>query len=111
MAGAAFFDLDRTLLLGPSSPEFTAALVVAGLAPSRQIPGMGVFGEFYRRFGETLPFMALARGAALAARGWSVDAAAKAADEASIALMPKVAPYAHSLIEQHRAAGRPVVFA
>jgi putative phosphoserine phosphatase / 1-acylglycerol-3-phosphate O-acyltransferase len=111
MAGAAFFDLDRTLLLGPSSPEFTAALVAVGLAPDRQIPGMGFFGEFYRRFGETLPFMALARGAALAAKGWSVDTAAKAAEEASTLLLAKVAPYARSLIDQHRAEGRPVVLA
>jgi putative phosphoserine phosphatase/1-acylglycerol-3-phosphate O-acyltransferase len=111
MAGAAFFDLDRTLLLGPSSAEFTAALVGAGLAPDRRLPGMGVFSEFYLRFGETLPFMALARGAALAAKGWSVEATAKAAEKASAALLPKVAPYARSLMDEHRAAGRPVVLA
>src|SRR5258708_24576549 len=111
MAGAAFFDLDRTILLGPSSSEINDALVAAGLAPERKLPGIGVMGEFYRRFGETLPFMALARAAALAARGWSVDTAAVAAEQAAKSLEAKVAPYARALIEQHQRAGRPAVLA
>ena len=111
MAGAAFFDLDRTILLGPSSSEINDALVAAGLAPERKIPGIGVMGEFYRRFGETLPFMALARAAAIAARGWSVDAAAVAAEQAAKSLESKVAPYARALIDQHQRAGRPAILA
>jgi putative phosphoserine phosphatase/1-acylglycerol-3-phosphate O-acyltransferase len=111
MAGAAFFDLDRTLLLGPSSPEITAALVAAGLAPERHIPGIGVFTDLYRRFGETLPFMALARAAAVAARGWPVDAVADAAEQAAKVLEAKIAPYAKALIEHHQSEGRPVVLA
>ena len=111
MAGAAFFDLDRTILLGPSSSEINDALVAAGLAPERKLPGIGVMGEFYRRFGETLPFIALARAAALAARGWSVDTAAVAAEQAAKSLEAKVAPYARALIEQHQHAGRPAVLA
>ena len=111
MAGAAFFDLDRTVLLGPSSPEITAALVAVGVAPERSLPGMGLFTEFYRRFGETLPFMGLARGAALAARGWPVDRVAEAAEAAAKALEAKVAPYARPLLERHRAEGRLTVLA
>jgi putative phosphoserine phosphatase / 1-acylglycerol-3-phosphate O-acyltransferase len=111
MAGAAFFDLDRTVLLGPSSNEINDALLAAGLVPDRRIPGMGLLGEFYRRFGETLPVMALARAAALAAKGWSVDVVAQAADQAGTALEQKVAPYVRPLLESHRAEGRVVVLA
>jgi putative phosphoserine phosphatase/1-acylglycerol-3-phosphate O-acyltransferase len=55
--------------------------------------------------------MGLARAAALAARGWSVDAAAEAAEQAAKALEAKVAPYVRPLLAQHRAEGRPVVLA
>ena len=111
MPGAAFFDLDRTVLLGPSSSDITEALVIAGLAPDRRVPGIGILGEFYRRFGETLPFMAVARAAALAARGWSVDAVAEAAEQAAKSLEAKVAPYARPLIAHHQSEGRPAVLA
>ncbi|HWW52707.1 MAG TPA: HAD family hydrolase, partial [Acidimicrobiales bacterium] len=111
MPGAAFFDLDRTVLLGPSSSDITEALVIAGLAPDRRVPGIGILGEFYRRFGETLPFMAVARAAALGARGWSVDAVAEAAEQAAKSLEAKVAPYARPLIAHHQSEGRPAVLA
>ncbi|GAC1534788.1 MAG: hypothetical protein NVS3B12_16070 [Acidimicrobiales bacterium] len=111
MAGAAFFDLDRTLLRGSSSPEFTAALAAAGLAPQRQVPGAGVIGFAYEHFGENLLVMGLARAAALAARGWSVADARAAADKAADLLMAKVAPYAVALLDQHRRSGLPVVLA
>jgi putative phosphoserine phosphatase/1-acylglycerol-3-phosphate O-acyltransferase len=111
MAGAAFFDLDRTLLLGPSGPELTRAMVGAGLAPDRRVPGLGLLTELYRRFGENLPVMALARAAALAAKGWSVEAVAEAAEQAAKVLEANVAPYARSVLDEHQAAGRPVVLA
>src|ERR1700694_3973288 len=103
MPGAAFFDLDRTILLDASGPELTLALVEAGIAPDHNIPGMGVMGEVYRRFGETLPVMALARAAALAAKGWSVAAVDEVAALAGKALERKVAPYARPLLAQHHA--------
>ena len=36
---AAFFDLDRTLLVGASGPVFSAALRDAGVIADRNIPG------------------------------------------------------------------------
>ena len=108
---AAFFDLDRTLLQGSSSAEFTTALTQAGLAPSRQLPGAGLLGFAYEHFGENLLVMGLARAAALAARGWSVADAEKAAEAAADALMAKVAPYARPLLEHHRANGVTTVLA
>src|SRR5688500_14017083 len=69
--GAAFFDLDRTLLRGASGPLLGEALSAAGLVPSRKLPGQDLIYSFFNLVGETLPSMALARGAALAARGQS----------------------------------------
>ena len=111
MAAAAFFDLDRTLLRGSSSPEFTTALTEVGLAPDRQLPGAGVLGYAYEHFGESLLVMGLARAAALAARGWSVIDAGKAAEAAADLLMAKVAPYARPLLDQHRRDGVKTVLA
>ena len=111
MAGAAFFDLDRTLLRGSSSPEFTAALTEIGLAPDRQLPGAGIMGFVYDHFGESALVMGLARAAALAARGWSAADAAKAAEAAADVLVAKVTPYAIPLLEQHRRNGVKTVLA
>jgi putative phosphoserine phosphatase/1-acylglycerol-3-phosphate O-acyltransferase len=108
---AAFFDLDRTLLRGASGPLIQEALVISGLAPDRRIPGQGILYRFYDLIGETLPSMALARGAALFSKGWTPKGVQEAAEVAAELLDELVAPYARPLIEEHRAAGRPVVLA
>jgi len=102
---AAFLDLDRTLLGGSSTPAFAAALHEAGLAPDRQLPGSGLLGFAYDHFGENLASMALARGAALIAKDWPVEAAVAAAEVAAARLEDLVMPYARPLIEQHRREG------
>jgi putative phosphoserine phosphatase/1-acylglycerol-3-phosphate O-acyltransferase len=101
---AAFFDLDRTVLTGSSSPAFTAALVAEGLAP-RALPGSSILGYGYERFGENLLVMGLARAAALAARGWPVDRVDVAARAAAEELEDRVAPYVRPLLRQHRDEG------
>jgi putative phosphoserine phosphatase/1-acylglycerol-3-phosphate O-acyltransferase len=112
MAGeAAFFDLDRTLLRGASGPLIGEALVAAGLAPDRSLPGQGLLYKAYDVIGETLPSMALARGAVLAVRGWSRQAVRDAGKVAAEKLETLVTPFARPLIEEHRQAGRPVVLA
>src|SRR5205807_7906996 len=58
-----------------------------------------------------LPSMALARAAALVARGWSAEAVRQAGKAAAERLEELVAPYARPLMEEHRRAGRPVVLA
>ncbi|MHB8464818.1 MAG: HAD-IB family hydrolase [Acidimicrobiales bacterium] len=102
---AAFFDLDRTLLTGASSPILAAALGAAGVAPDRNLPGAGVIGYAYDKFGENLLVMGLARAAALAARGWDVARVAGAAERAADGLVAVVAPYARPLLDQHRREG------
>jgi len=108
---AAFFDLDRTLLVGASGPVLTKALQSAGVVSKIPIPGQSLIYKTYDRFGESLTGMALARGAATAVRGRRRAALQAAAESATDALMEKVAPYAIGLIEEHHAAGRPVVLA
>lgn len=111
MGGAAFFDLDRTLLHGASGPLINQALVGAGIAPDRRLPGQDLLYRFYEIVGETLPSMALARGAALAARGWSAEAVRQAGELAAEQLETLVAPFAPGLLQDHREAGRRTVLA
>jgi putative phosphoserine phosphatase/1-acylglycerol-3-phosphate O-acyltransferase len=108
---AAFFDLDRTILRGASGPLITEALQHAGIAPNRSIPGQGLLYRLFDVVGETLPSMALARGAALIAKGWDRAEVREAAKDIADRLDTLVAPYARVLLDEHRAAGRPVVLA
>ena len=59
--GAAFFDLDRTLLRKASGPVLTEALVSAGVAPDRKVPGVGLVYRLNDVVGESLVGMGLAR--------------------------------------------------
>ena len=70
-SAAAFFDLDRTLLKGASGPLINEALVEAGVVPDRKVPGLSLVYRWNDLLGESLPALALARGAALLSRGWS----------------------------------------
>jgi putative phosphoserine phosphatase/1-acylglycerol-3-phosphate O-acyltransferase len=68
----------------------------------------------YRAFdlvGETRPSMILTRLAARFAKGWSRDRVRDAGDRAADRLAGAVQPFAHAIIDDHRAAGRPLVLA
>ena len=108
--GAAFFDLDRTLLAGASGEVFSRAMKEAGLV-SRSIPGEGLLYKLFNTVGETLPSMALARQAVTFAKGRSRRVVEQAAEGAAEALAAMVQPLAAPLFDEHRAAGRPVVLA
>jgi putative phosphoserine phosphatase/1-acylglycerol-3-phosphate O-acyltransferase len=109
-AGAAFFDLDRTLLAGASGEVFSGAMRAAGLV-TRSIPGEKLLYQLFNTVGETLPSMALARQAAALANGKPRAAVERAAADAADALAAMVQPLARPLFDEHRAAGRPVVLA
>src|SRR5690348_7818976 len=111
VGGAAFFDLDRTLLRGASGPVLTRALRGAGLVGSRGIPGESFLNGVYHLLGENRVFMEATRQLARVASGWPVDRVQGAAQEAAEELVELVQPYAHAVIAQHRKAGRPVVLA
>jgi putative phosphoserine phosphatase/1-acylglycerol-3-phosphate O-acyltransferase len=110
MSGAAFFDLDRTLLAGASGEVFSHAMRAAGVV-DRTIPGEHLLYRVFDRIGETLPSMVLARQAAALAAGTSQRAVQAAADEAADRLVAMVQPYAAAIFAQHRADGRPLVLA
>ena len=109
-AGAAFFDLDRTLLRGASGEVFSDAMRAAGLI-TRSIPGEKALYQLFNTVGETLPSMALARQAVTVARGRSRAAVQAAADEVADRLVAMVQPFAEAVFEMHREAGRPIVLA
>ena len=108
--GAAFFDLDRTLLSGASGEVFSHAMREAGLV-SRSIPGENLLYKLFNTIGETLPSMALARQAVTFAKGRQRSVVQQAANGAADALAALVQPLAAPLFAEHRAAGRPVVMA
>lgn len=108
--GAAFFDLDRTLLAGASGEVFSGAMRAAGLV-TRSIPGEGLLYRLFNTIGETLPSMALARQAVTFAKGKPRRAVQDAAGAVAGQLAAMVQPLAAPLFEEHRAAGRPVVLA
>lgn len=110
MPGAAFFDLDRTLLRRASGPALSAAMRETGVVRTGVPFERAIFG-YFDLFGESLGSIALARQASLVARGREVDAFAEAAEIAGERLAELVEPFAHFLIEEHHAAGRPVVLA
>ena len=109
-SGAAFFDLDRTLLAGASGEVFASTMREAGLG-GRSIPGEAVLFRLFNTVGETLPSMALARQAVLLAKGKSRRAVQEAAVTAAERLVQLVHPLAAPLFDEHRAAGRKLVMA
>ena len=108
--GAAFFDLDRTLLAGASGEVFSEAMRIAGLS-SKPFPGEKLLFGLFNTIGETLPSMALARQAVTLATGRSQDAVSAAAEQVADRLVAMVQPFAESVFATHRAAGRPIVLA
>ncbi len=108
--GAAFFDLDRTLLRGASGEVFSDAMRTAGLV-TRSIPGEKFLYSLFNTVGETLPSMALARQAVTFAKGRSRTSVLAAAETAADRLVAMVQPFALNVFEMHRQEGRPVVLA
>lgn len=109
--GAAFFDLDRTLLSGASGPVISEALRHVGLLTTATGPLEAIAFGVFNLVGETWPSMFLSRQGARASRGWSVDLVREAADRAAEPLAEAVLPYAKQMIDEHRAEGRRVVMA
>jgi len=108
--GAAFFDLDRTLLVGASGTVFSQAMREAGLV-SRSLPGEALVYRIFNTIGETLPSMALARQGANLAKGRSRALVQQAAESVADVLADMVQPLAAALFDEHRAAGRAIVLA
>ncbi len=108
--GAAFFDLDRTLLAGASAEVFSHAMKEAGLV-SLRVPGESLLYKVFNTIGETLPAMALARQAATLSKGRSRVAMQNVAESAVDGLIGMLQPLVADVFASHRAAGRPIVLA
>ncbi len=94
---AAIFDLDRTLIGGPSGPVFSSHLGAAGIR-QRNLPGADLVALSYRLLGETAITAPTAQLAARATAGWPVDAvraAAEAAADELEGLRPALRPRRH----------------
>lgn len=110
--GAVFVDLDRTLLRGASGMVLSAAMKAQGLFDDRRsLPGEAYVYAAYNRFGESLPFMAMARAAPLFVKGWAVQSVRAAGAMAAPELASLVQPYAAAVLADHRAQGRRLVLA
>jgi putative phosphoserine phosphatase/1-acylglycerol-3-phosphate O-acyltransferase len=110
--GAVFVDLDRTLIRSASGPVFHEAMVAEGVLPAgRHLPGDGLMYGFYNRFGESVPFIGLARAAAAVMRDRPADATRRAGKRAVESLVDLVQPWALEALAAHRAEGMPLVLA
>jgi putative phosphoserine phosphatase/1-acylglycerol-3-phosphate O-acyltransferase len=87
------------------------ALREAGVISDRSIPGEGLVYRLFDVVGETRPSMILTRQAARLAKGWPRDLVMEAGEKAAEPLAAAVQPFALPLIDEHRAAGRPLVMA
>lgn len=111
ITSAAFFDLDRTLLLRASGPLVSEALRAEGLLRAEPYPGENALFGLFNLFGETLPAIALTRQGARAAKGWNVSSVKAAAEALAEPLAEAIEPFARETIEEHRAANRKLVLA
>ncbi|MGO8872267.1 MAG: HAD-IB family hydrolase [Acidimicrobiales bacterium] len=110
--GAVFVDLDRTLIRSASGPVFHEAMEAEGVLPAgRHLPGDRMMYSLYNRFGESVPFIGLARAAARVMRGRPADATRRAAKRAVEPLVDLVQPWALDVLDAHRTAGRLLVLA
>jgi putative phosphoserine phosphatase/1-acylglycerol-3-phosphate O-acyltransferase len=107
---AAFLDLDRTVLRGASGPVINEALSEVGLRKNR-LPGEDLLYRGYDLFGENLLGMGLARLAAFAVKGWSVERMETAGEIAAPRLAAHVGRYVRPLIAEHRRLGHRLVLA
>ena len=110
MSGAAFFDLDRTLLSGASAQVVSRVLRETGVV-NREIPGESILYKVFETFGENLPSMLLGRQGVVALRGHSRDEVRAAAQAAVPGLESLMQPYARNVMRRHRDEGRRIVLA
>ena len=110
MTGAAFFDLDRTLLGEASGPVLSRALRGAGIGGS-EFPFEPMLYKLFNSVGETLPSMVLARQGAAILKGTRRDDVRDAAATAVHGLRKLMQPYAEHVMNEHRANGVRVVVA
>ncbi|MFN8053448.1 MAG: HAD-IB family hydrolase [Acidimicrobiales bacterium] len=109
--GAAFFDLDRTLLAGASGPIYSEALRDVGVLTGEAHPIESVLFKLFDVFGENYPTMMLTKQGVRLVSGWNRAQVDEAAALAAPRLADRVLPYAHVEFAEHRTHGRAIVLA
>ncbi len=106
--GAAFFDLDKTLMAGSSGMQFARVASQHGIVSRRQLAGWGVEHLRYRlrgttdeRTGEVL------RAARELIRGVEAKTVDRMEPEVMAAILPRVFPEMLAEVHAHQDAGRP----
>ncbi|MBY5164326.1 HAD family hydrolase [Salsipaludibacter albus] len=104
---AAFFDLDRTLISGASPATFAIAAWRNGLLDGRVLARDGVGALMFRLFGASDETSVASRDRILEIVGGTRRDELMALNEEVIpALLDKIRPESHGLIEMHHEAGR-----
>lgn len=111
MTALAIFDLDRTLIAGPSAPVYQRYLAEAGVSNTPDLAIIDALYKVYEAVGENALTMQAARYAVRGSKGWLVPSVAKAAEAAADELVESVLPYGRLLIDEHKSAGRQVALA
>ncbi len=110
-SGAAFFDLDRTLVAVASPKIFQRHLAAAGLAESAGNVLTDAVFTLFEIAGESAFVGRSAKLAPKAAVGWSVADTIAAAGPAADEIVGHVSDFARAELDLHRAAGRTIVLA
>ncbi len=110
-SGAAFFDLDRTLVAVASPKIFQRPLAAAGLAESAGNVLTDAVFTLFEIAGESAFVGRSAKLAPKAAVGWSVADTIAAAGPAADEIVGHVSDFARAELDLHRAAGRTIVLA
>ncbi len=106
--GAAFFDLDRTLMAGSSGLPWARAATKAGLVSRRQMARWGVDAMRFRLRGSTDEATEkLLAEIKLIFRGTSARQISRMAPEVLVGVLPRIYPEMLEEVYAHQDAGRP----
>jgi HAD superfamily hydrolase (TIGR01490 family) len=108
-SGAAFFDLDRTLIAGSSAFQFARASYRHGLATRRQIASDALANVRFRLRGSTDEATEELKGRVMAAlEGVRVRDIERLGPDVLAGILPRVYPQMLEIAYAHQDAGRPV---
>ena len=108
-AGAAFFDLDRTLIAGSSAFEFARASYKAGLTTRRRLAADGLANLRFRLRGSTDEGTELLKERVMAAlQDVRVRDIERLGADVLAGLLPRVYPQMLEIAYAHQDAGRPI---
>ncbi|MFO8076642.1 MAG: HAD family hydrolase [Actinomycetota bacterium] len=107
--GAAFFDLDRTLMTGSSAYYFGKACYREGLLPLPRLLADGASGVRFRLFGASDERSEALRDRILSSvAGHEAETFHRLAPQVIEEILPRITPQAQALLDMHTEAGRAV---